>query len=123
MTRDTAYYTVDVLCLILSIISFVIVGTQVDWDAYIWRFYVGFGCFMAFCIVVAEVNINKFASMTIFPSMAIHINRFIFVLALIDFIILELSDVPDDCVWDDPDQNENCPILNPDESYCIIHKL
>lgn len=121
MSRDTGYYLVDTLCLILLIAAFVIVGTSVEWDAYIWRFYVGFGCLMAFCIVVAEVNHhNKFASMTAyFHRWRYPLIVIFFVLALVDFVLLELSDVPEDCDFNDPVLKENCPLLNPDESGTI----
>ena len=104
MKRDTAYYIVDFLCILLFVISFVIVAVSVEWDAYIWRFYVGFGCLMILCLIISEVNHrNKFKSMTAwFNQWRYTLVIAFFILALGDFILLELSDVPDDCDFDDP---------------------
>mmetsp|Transcript_65525 Transcript_65525/g.104358 ORF Transcript_65525/g.104358 Transcript_65525/m.104358 type:complete len:765 (-) Transcript_65525:153-2447(-) len=117
MSRNMAYYVVDLLCFVLLLVSFVTVAVVVEWHAYVWRFYVGFGCFMAFCIVVTEVNRrNKFQSMTNF----FHRRRYplvcvFFALSIGDFILLQLSDVPPECpIWSKSDPD--CPLLNPDDS-------
>ena len=72
---------------------------------------------MILCIIIAEVNHhNKFHSMTAyFHRWRYPLVVIFFILALADFILLELSDVGDDCDWDDPDLVENCPLLNPDD--------
>eukprot|EP01084_Bolivina_argentea_P036954 68313_1 len=118
MQRDTAYYIVDITCLLLLIASFLFVAIAISWDDYVWRFYVGFGCFMLFCILISEINHhNKFEVMTAFfhrwryPLIGIF-----FLLSLIDFIILELSDVQSDCDFNDPTLVNNCPLLNPDKN-------
>mmetsp|Transcript_46528 Transcript_46528/g.77318 ORF Transcript_46528/g.77318 Transcript_46528/m.77318 type:complete len:785 (+) Transcript_46528:108-2462(+) len=116
MSRDAAYYSVDLLCFVLSIASFVSVAVAVQWDAFVWRFYVGLGCFMIFCIVIAEVNHhNKFESMTAsFNRWRFPLICTFFVLSIGDFILLQLSDVPDECeVWSS--SNSQCPLLDPDD--------
>ena len=69
-------------------------------------------------IIIAEVSHHgKFGVMTAyFHRVRYQLVGSFFCLALVDFILLELSDVSVDCDWDDPDTSSNCPLLNPDEN-------
>ena len=123
---DSAYYLIDAVCLLLLIAVFVYLAVAVQWDDYAWRFYMGFGCLMILCILLSEVNHHrKFQSMTAyFYAWRYVFIALFFVLAFVDFILLEMSDVTSDCDWsesNDPD----CPLLNPDENgmrICVFNQ-
>lgn len=126
--RNTIYFGVEILLFVLFIICAVQAST-IGWREYQWRFYVFGAALCILSIIGSEFNRrHKFKELAAWCyAWRYPIVTTFLVIALIDMILLRLSDVPSDCTckwyydWKEDcsgvdDDTSGCPPINPDST-------